>query len=206
MIGNDVVDLADPETMPSATHPRFDERVFAAEELASLARSRAGTRLRWMLWAAKESAFKAAKKLDPATIFAPRRMIVRLACDGSGSVSVGERAFSLRVLLDGEVCHAVACAAVPAGALIVSGLRRLGPCDLTGTAPIDPRRAVRRLAIGALAPWLGVKVRDLTFIRDGRVPRLRWRGRLAPVDVSLSHHGRFVAFAGALDPRGPSER
>ena len=28
MVGNDVVDLGDPETRPGATHPRFDARVF----------------------------------------------------------------------------------------------------------------------------------------------------------------------------------
>jgi phosphopantetheinyl transferase (holo-ACP synthase) len=204
MIGNDVVDLDDPETTPAATHPRFDERVFATEELAWLARSRAAERLRWVLWAAKESAFKVAKKLDPRTIFSPRRLIVRLERGGSGSVSLGERIFSVRIIADREVCHAVAAAELPEGALLVSGLRRLGPDDVAGAAPICPGRAVRRLAIGALAPWLGAEERDLAFVREGRVPRLHWRGSPAPVDVSLSHHGRFVAFACAFDPRARS--
>ena len=48
MVGNDVVDLEDSETVSGATHPRFDERVFADEEIACLRRSGAPERLRWV--------------------------------------------------------------------------------------------------------------------------------------------------------------
>ena len=65
MIGNDVVDLGDAEVQPGATHPRFDARVFAREEREALRASGAPNRLRWILWAAKEAAYKAARKLDP---------------------------------------------------------------------------------------------------------------------------------------------
>ena len=37
MLGNDVVDLADPETRRAALHPRFDARAFAPRERAALA-------------------------------------------------------------------------------------------------------------------------------------------------------------------------
>ena len=53
MLGNDVIDLADPET--SSRHPRFDARVFGATERALLARSEDAGRLRQVLWAAKEA-------------------------------------------------------------------------------------------------------------------------------------------------------
>jgi hypothetical protein len=76
MLGNDVVDLWDPETRPGAAHPRFDVRVFDPTELAALARSRAPNQLRWVLWAAKEAAYKAAKRMDPTTLLSPRRFVV----------------------------------------------------------------------------------------------------------------------------------
>ena len=58
MIGNDIVDLRDPEVQPGASHPRFDRRVFAPEERSALAASGARERLRWILWAAKEAGRK----------------------------------------------------------------------------------------------------------------------------------------------------
>jgi len=193
MLGNDVVDLEDHEAAPSATHPRFDERVFAAEELRWLARSRCADSLRWMLWSAKESAFKAAKKLDGQTAFAPRAFVVRPESEDAGRVLFGDRVFAVRWTIDRSACHAVASAGLEPGAPIVSHIRRLAPEERSSSA-------VRRFAIDVLAPRIGVTAGDLEFVREGRVPRLRLRGAPLAVDVSLSHHGRYVAFAAARSP------
>jgi phosphopantetheinyl transferase (holo-ACP synthase) len=195
MVGNDVVDLADPDTARGATHPRFDERVFAAEERAWLGRNRAEERLRWVLWAAKESAFKALKKLDPRAIFSPHRLIVRLETASAGSVRYGERLLTVGVKIDRGACHAVTSIDVEPRAIIVSGMR----C-LTADVAEEPRPAARAFAIHLLAPLLRATERDLAVVSERRVPRLHIAGRPAPVDLSLSHHGRFVAFACALGP------
>jgi hypothetical protein len=74
----------------------------------------------------------------------------------------------------------------------VSGLRQLTAREAS------PRLAARRFAVESLAPYLCAAPGDLELVKEGRVPRLRLRGGPAGVDVSLSHHGRFVAFACAL--------
>ncbi len=71
MIGNDIVDLADPETSCGACHPRFDHRVFAPAELELLATTRSHVRMRWILWSAKEAAYKAARQACATTVFSP---------------------------------------------------------------------------------------------------------------------------------------
>jgi len=76
LVGNDVVDLRDPENQPGAIHPRFDERVFTPVERARLTDEATAHRTRWLMWAAKESAFKVARKLDPGVRFLPRRFRV----------------------------------------------------------------------------------------------------------------------------------
>jgi len=195
MVGNDVVDLADPETAGGAAHPRFDERVFAPEERAWLGRNRPEERLRWVLWAAKESAFKALKKLDPREIFSPRRLVVRLETGNAGSVQYGERLFFVGVKIERGACHAVTSVDVDPRAIIVSGMRRL-----RADVAEEPRPAARAFAIHLLAPLLGASETDLAVVSERRVPRLHLAGRPAPVDLSLSHHGRFVAFACALGP------
>jgi hypothetical protein len=60
---------------------------------------------------------------------------------------------------------------------------------------LDPGHVVRRLATTAIAGLLGVARAELGIERVARVPVLVLRGRRIAADLSLSHHGRFVAFA-----------
>src|SRR5262245_10451358 len=189
MIGDDVVDLGDEDTGAGTRHPGFDARVFDRTERALLAASRYPRRLRWILWAAKESAYKAARKQVPGTVFAPSCFVVEPAANGRMTVRAGARRFRIEVGGDREHVHAVA---QPAG-----GAARI----CTGVARLDgaaPSAAARRLAVTRLAPVLGVSPERLTIHRDGRVPVLWIDGAPGAADLSLSHHGRFVSFACAL--------
>src|SRR5437867_200164 len=62
MLGNDLVDLGDADSCAAALHARFDGRVFDPVEREWIAASPHGERVRWLIWAAKESAYKAARK------------------------------------------------------------------------------------------------------------------------------------------------
>ena len=153
-------------------------------------------RRRWMLWAAKESAFKAAKRLDPSSSFSPRCVFVRLDDDSTGTVRLADRTFLVQVRLDRDVCHAVAWLDrdhLARSPIVVSGVR------LVTASEASPRLAARRFAAESVAAYLGIAASDLELVKDGRLPRLRLDGRAAGLDVSLSHHGRFVAFACSLD-------
>ena len=219
MIGNDVVDLRDPETLPGARHPRFDARVFAAAERSALERSGARDRLRWILWAAKESAFKVARRRDPDTAFAPVRFVVDLDASLCGRVRHADREYPVRVAVTGDCVHAVAMEPPVAGAEHAG----VAVCAAEGDVGVSPPgRAARDLAAEGIAPILGVERADLRFARRGRVPELQldpalrrgWdparRGpveaRLGRLAVSLSHHGRFVAYACWLPKSGPGEK
>jgi phosphopantetheinyl transferase (holo-ACP synthase) len=197
-LGNDVVDLADPETRLDGLHPRFSERVFTQAERSLLDACADRPRLLWSLWAAKESAYKALKQAEPDLVFSPRELEVTLEPEsppGSGCTAgvVACRDLVLDVcirLADGSV-HAVArgpgCAAV----------RVLSAVEPAGA---DPGLAVRRLATRVIGAALEV---DETVLRiSGRPPRVVQRGSRLDIALSLSHHGRFVAFAAGL-PAGP---
>jgi hypothetical protein len=185
-IGNDVVDLREPETRPGGRHPRFDARVFSAAERACLRRSRSPERLRWVLWAAKEAAFKAARQDDPTTPFVPRRFRVTLR-GGGGEVRHGRRRYRLHVHAAPTVVHVVARRATRAArwtAALAPLARGRG----------GPSAAVRDLALAALGPraassgGLAIEARD-------RIPCLRVGDEPSAARLSLSHHGRWVAFA-----------
>jgi len=191
MIGNDVVDLGDPESRAEGRHARFDGRVFDETERVLIDAAPEPERVRWLLWAAKESAYKAARKEDSRTVFAPSRFHVRYEPGAGLTVSVGERRFRVDVVVGAEHVHAVARGASDAPAAMCSAVATL-PELATGSD------VVRRLAIARLSRLLGIALEDIAIRRDGRIPALWLRGRRSPADLSLSHHGRFVAFACTL--------
>lgn len=134
-VGNDVVDLTDPDNLPSAVHPRFDSRVFTeAERRLLAAEPDAGSdrhRVRWTLWAAKEAALKCLRQVEPSAPFRPRELEVSLAApgaDAAGAVGAarvrrGGREWRVTVDATAERVHAIAVPAEPDG--VTSGGGRL---------------------------------------------------------------------------------
>jgi phosphopantetheinyl transferase (holo-ACP synthase) len=214
MVGNDVVDLDDPESDPRSLQPRYDLRVFTPEERVAIAQSRDPRFLRWQLWAAKEAAYKLARRRSDRVIFSPRRFRVWAwpatsqasgspralrAGEARGVVHYFQDSFRVTFVANGAALHAIAIAAGEAPTRLLHGLRKLEPSD--GDDPAAPGRAARSLAVAALAEPLGVEPDELRVHKDprSRIPRLFLRERPAPVDLSLSHHGEWVAFACALE-------
>lgn len=189
MIGNDVVDLRDPERLAVDRHPRFDRRVFSDAEREALEASGAPERLRWILWAAKEAAYKVARKRDPETVFSPPRFEVELDATLRGRVRHEGRVFELRVDENEERVHALASESSLEEPEIVSRVIRTDE----GAATVS--RAVRAFACHDLATVLEIPVEELEVQKLGRIPVLTASDRPLDVDLSLSHHGRYLAFA-----------
>lgn len=203
-VGNDVVDLGDPESSSEARHPRFDARVFAAAERAGLAVARDENRERWKRWAAKEAAYKVARKRVPRTIFSPARFVTELS-KAANEMRVLHAADAFRVTFfeQGEAVHAVAVLEGAEPRELVGDVQELSTGEVAGD-PEAPRNAVRDLVRGRMAERLELDVSRIEVRRIERIPALWIDGRASELDISLSHHGRFVAFACAWDSLGRS--
>jgi 4'-phosphopantetheinyl transferase EntD len=188
-VGDDVVDLGDPQIAEHHLRARFVERVCSREEAS---RARGDKRALWSLFAAKEAAYKVLVKLGHHVGFAHRDLVV---AEGWRSVAFRDVRLDLRVEGDDEHVHAVAWI----DAAPVTAVRR---------AQGDHSRAARALAAEVLARagFCG----DLEIVRDPVVgawdgygpPRVVSRaGAPIDADVSLSHDGRFVACAVSGSPR-----
>jgi phosphopantetheinyl transferase (holo-ACP synthase) len=189
MVGNDIVDLSDPESSRDACHFRFERRVFTPEEFEALSTHHTDVQRRWILWSAKEAAYKAARRECAGVVFSPARFVVSLDRSLCGSVGVGSRRWPLQVRIDGDCVHAVVSEdASFAGTL--SGSRRLTAAEFR-----DPSQGVRRFAIASIAARLGLADCDLRIEKVDRIPRLIVSGEAAQVALSLSHHGAYVGFA-----------
>ena len=189
-VGNDVVDIRHPLCQPDAIHPRFDIRAFSGSELALLSASDCIHRLRWSLWAAKESAFKALRKLDSQVRFIPRDFEVFL--DGERA-EVTHRLGRFGVWLDhtDQWVHALASQAGDK-----PGFRLDGDSSAdAGSLEEGFRERVRRLARSALGDLLEVAPIEIEIVSVDRIPKAQRLGQTLPFDLSLSHDGRFVSCA-----------
>jgi len=205
MVGNDVVDLADADARIGARHPRFDKRAFAPGERRGIEAAGGESSLRWILWAAKESAFKVAKQHDSATVFSPSRFVVELDGALRGRVRHGKDVYPVRVTRRGDYVHAVATGPRGDPERVLAGVRRVaGDADGGGDGALSSR-AVRAFAVAEIAPRIKTPADSMRIERRGRIPRLVHRDGRHAADVSLSHHGRFIAYACAL-PRTPGPR
>jgi phosphopantetheinyl transferase (holo-ACP synthase) len=195
MVGNDVVDLSDPEAKPETLHPRFDERVFSQSERLALSASADPGRERWRLWAAKEAAFKLARKLDSRTCFSPSRFVAKRESERYAVALSGGARFQVRLVEEDCGVHAVA---LPEGvdlARVAHEMTSFAADAPDARDPEGPSRAVRRLACRRVGELIGVDPADLEVRKEGRIPKLFLAGEPLAFDLSLSHHGRLVAFA-----------
>jgi phosphopantetheinyl transferase (holo-ACP synthase) len=189
-VGNDVVDLRDPGSQPDAIHPRFDARVFTDSELRRIAACPDdGERhvTRWTLWAAKESVLKLVRQQEPAAPFRPREFSVRLTSARSAEVSHESAVYAVDLDVTEERVHAVARDV--GHRRPVSGISRSAGC----VDGLDVSALVRARAARSVGERLGIEPDEIEI--RGRIPRAMRNGERLPVDISLSHHGRYLAVA-----------
>jgi hypothetical protein len=211
MLGNDVVDLEDPETRPETFRPRFDERVFDPVERRAIARDPRPHARRWAHWAAKEAAYKLARRVDPRFVFSPRRLVARFEEQeaagatgfqrrGSLSLPAGLLAgdmgrLELRWTEEGAALHVVARPGGSDWGAVTTALEAIEEDQ-------DPSRSVRALARGCIARDLGIELERVQIGMQGRLPLVEIDQAPSRCTLSLSHHGRFVACALAVDAEG----
>ena len=189
IVGNDVVDLEDPEAVGAARRERFVRRILRPAELRVLERAREPDAALWSFFAAKEAAYKAIVRLRGGAPSAPSAYDV--SCD-LASVRLSE----LRLRL--HVHEADGCGFIHAVAWI--GAR---PEFGVGVSRGDPGAEARTLAIRCVALTSGWPSSILRIVRDPQAgawdglgpPWLERDGVRLDACVSLSHHGRFVAYA-----------
>ena len=138
LVGNDIVDLHDPWSQPENIHGRFDSRAFTGPERTQIGGSGSPHQFRWSLWAAKESAFKIARKLDRDVRFFPRDFAVRMLGDVRAEVTHQTGRFSVWFERADEWLHAVAVHETDHG-------------SAADKPPVGVGSRVRRLTVTSLA-------------------------------------------------------
>jgi phosphopantetheinyl transferase (holo-ACP synthase) len=205
------VDLREPENRGKSRDVRFISRVFTADEKALISRSSEPDTMLWTLWAGKETAYKVMGKSRPGLSSAPRSYHVVLENQEAGKTG------SAVVETPGGDVHLRFCP----GAGYVHVLGTEHPDDLQKiewgvetidcegemkACPGDSSRLVREALIRRLSGYPGFQAAQMDIRRSGgnsgnpEPPVLFVNRKQSAVDVSLSHDGRFVAYAFSFSP------
>jgi len=209
IVGNDVVDLCHPDSWQKSRDRRFIQRVFLPEEEKQIYNDSDPDSCLWVFWAAKEAAYKIFSKKNPSISSSPLKYKIEqrgemflpghnydryLTCTvttpcGSvgiiiyvrrdylhafGSLSCGETFgnMHLRVFCLEKVCE-----------------------KKTKTDSVVVRNVLRN----DLGRYWNISPSCITIHREKNerglgAPCIYINRKKAPVDISLSHHGRYGAF------------
>jgi len=192
-VGNDVVDLGDPAIATSHLRPRFVSRVLTEAERFRFAAAADPKAMLWACFAAKEAAYKAVAQVRPPPGFAYQRFEV---AEDFKSVRFEDLVLHSKVWVSADRVTAVAWLGDEPQLAQVHEVAR-------GS---NPSAVARQALCVALAGQLGCDEGLLAVARekvpgswDGfGPPRVERDGVPVAAQVSLSHDGRFAAYAARL--------
>jgi len=196
LIGNDIIDLHFFET-PLYRHVRYISRVCSEREIRALKYSQDATRDLAIIWAAKEATFKLFSKQLAIGHFIPREFSTNFSGFNSQAnalnleVSFAEAKARAQINVHSRWVHALAKS--KANVILDWEVKEVSTLDALGLTPIEESKVARQLAseLASDHGWHGLSIDS-----NGRIPSFGPTPYSDPAaDVSLSHHGRFVAAA-----------
>lgn len=186
MIGNDIIDLKlAGERNP--LRPRFLNKVFTGNEQEIIFKDQNQEKQAWLLWAMKESAYKAHQRrfglrrnFNPlsqeCSIFSQTQTSV------SGEVLIGNSPYKISAKLNSRYIHSTATAL---------------PENLKSRWQIIPASGdLKKKLLATLCGYYGCDFKSLGIEKDkNSVPVITLNNQPLPIAFSLSHHGEFAAFS-----------
>ena len=200
MIGNDIVDLADPQATGKGRDIRFINRVFTVDEQQKILSSDDPDIFLWSLWAGKETGYKAISKLYPAVSFSPGHYEIKLSDSSlpeSGTVYTPCGPVPVRFFITCEYVHCIGATTDKGMDSIVWDVQKM--CQPLSFSDYQSD-FVRNMARKKISRYLKEDLETLEIVRPkGRrglgPPVIYTGGKRTAIDISMSHDGRFAACA-----------
>ncbi|MFP3980597.1 MAG: 4'-phosphopantetheinyl transferase superfamily protein [Desulfobacterales bacterium] len=207
-MGNDIVDRRAVDAAGKGRDARFVRRVLTEQELRACRQSADPDQYLWAAWAARETAYKAMAKSWPDISASPRRYqpVFEDGIGGQnlrGVVQTPKTPVYIRVMIRADYIHCIG-QSQQSPEHLVWGVERLfaKPDPAENHDPDRQSAVVRRAAAARISACMGFPAADIQIRRYpdqiGRrisPPGVYIRGVRWQIDISLSHHGRFAAYA-----------
>lgn len=207
-MGNDIVDRRAGDAAGKSRDARFVRRVLTEQEHRVCRQSADSDQYLWTVWTAKETAYKAMAKSWPDISASPRRYQAFFE-DGicgqnlPGVVQTPKTPVYIRVMIRADYIHCIGLTRQSPEHLVWGVERLFAEPDQDGNRDPDRQSAVvRRAAAARVAACMELPAADIGIrrcqdqvSRQMSPPAVYIRGVRSEIDISLSHHGRFTAYA-----------
>lgn len=215
-VGNDIVDLLSPYAIGKSRDKRFVDRVLTKEEKTVVLSSNKPDTYLWAFWAAKESAFKAVSKEDPHLSSVPKRYPVKFHSNRDentgnlkGIVHTPAGIVNIVVYFTHDFCH---CVGTIDGCLrknrviYETSSIDFNSCPDYSRSNDEASLLVRKIAKCKISTFFQLDESGIDIVRSdtqkgNEPPVVYYRNDLTNIDLSLSHDGRFVAYAFSFSGR-----
>lgn len=193
LLGNDIVDLQEARKTSNWQRPRYLEKIFTPKEQAWIQQANQADRWVWMLWSAKESAYKLSRQLGAERAYAPKRLEIR---DWTQEDATNYRLQVLTEQAELTVHTTLSHTFVHSVALIDENANwQAEILNLSGTHG-EQRKQLREQVCKCVAEAdsrVGVEIYRIVK-NESEIPQL-WLGETKlDIVLSLSHHGRYGAY------------
>jgi phosphopantetheinyl transferase (holo-ACP synthase) len=183
------------------------DRVFTPGERHKILESGDPDRMLWSLWAGKETAYKAVRRYVPSVSSAPGRYEVHLPDEGShgpesGTVDTPSGPVSVRFCITNDYIHCLGAATDKEVDAVIREVRKI---PRTFFSPDHESDFVREIAKRSIAGYVceppeAVDIFRPKGCRGLAPPVVQIAGCTSAVTLSMSHDGRYAAFAFSVCP------
>ncbi|MEM7374568.1 MAG: 4'-phosphopantetheinyl transferase superfamily protein [Bacteroidota bacterium] len=192
MIGNDIVSLAEVGESRS-TNERFLQKVLSPQERQWLDSQDDQEVALWTLWALKESSYKAHYKRYRYRSFAPKSFNCTVLPHGqTACIQVADSTYQGFWHIQDDVIHAVSHPdSLPKNQIWYNRLSQQIGVD----SQRELSKSLQHALIVEIAQRFDLPEASLSINKLAGIPFLYQENQHLPIDLSLSHHGRWGGFA-----------
>ena len=199
-VGNDVVDLKEPANAGKSRDPRFLKKILTDAEIEFIKNAERPQAALWSLWACKEAAYKVKNKSFPDIPFIPRRWQVvfnKLQSDYSdGEVIIPEKgSVYIRLFSNIQCVHCVGADSFAVLDQLIWSVEVLPEGKEISPSLFLRDRLGEKLANNLSLNFHDIKIRRTKTNGELQQPCVYVDGKETDINISLSHDGRFVAYA-----------
>lgn len=186
MIGNDIIDLKAAAVESNWKRPGYLDKLFSKHEQSLILNSTDQETTVWLLWAMKESSYKAhQRKFELPRLFNPKDYRCEITAQSlgsaSGTVRIKENCYDISASIDTSRIHCIA-STVPKKRIL----------QKVFSVPTD----VKKELISTISILKNLAGKKISLVKaENAVPHLMYQNRALNSNFSLSSHGKFSAFA-----------
>jgi phosphopantetheine--protein transferase-like protein len=198
-VGNDVVDLKEQANRYKSRDLRYLKKILTDAEIEFVTKAKNTDVALWSFWACKEAAYKVMKKSFPDSAFTPRLWQVTYAKSrleySEGEVEIPQTgSVFVHLISNADYVHCVGANGLEILDKLISGVEVL-PEEETNPSFFLRQCLAERLAARFALNFHQIQIRRTMQNNELQPPRVYIDSKTTDIDISLSHDGRFVAYA-----------